>query len=322
MARRDIEKLPSKVPFVDNLTAQEKRALSRLKNNSDFIIREADKGGNIVLWPHELYTREAYSQLENPRFYRKLPSDPTGVYSTKLRTLIDRALELEIINTGERDFIWVKHPTTSTFYMLPKPLVLDLPSYTRDSSHFIASLQDISLAQVNFLDLNVACQDGVLSTGLYRKPTATNNLLEFRSFHPSHTKKGIPVGQFLRTRRNCTRDEDFYREAQDLTKRFKKRTYPNKYISQAYQRAKGQSQVALLQPREKILDKSVRFITGFNTHWSQVSVYMDEVFPYGSKQFVDCLGDGPKWDKISLLLPDVIKRIGMALYALTLVSYS
>ncbi|CAJ0937732.1 unnamed protein product [Ranitomeya imitator] len=450
MAKRDIENLPTKIPFVDNLTAQEKRASFRLKNNSDFIIREADKGGNIVLWPHDLYTKEAYRQLENPRFYRKLPSDPTGIYSTKLRTLIDRALELGIINIGERDFIWVKHPTTSTFYMLPKvhkdvhrppgrpivssigslcekactyvdfflqPLVLNLPSYTRDSSDFIASLQDITLApgeimvtcdveslysnidhdhglqavlffldqqqnsdrlhdsfivdlldfilrhnfflfdrnfflqvsgvamgarcapalanlflgwwestvvyksvlfsskvrcwrryiddvffiwtgsqdevetfigflndnpynifltsscsssSVIFLDLNVVCQDGVLSTCLYRKPTATNNLLEFRSFHPSHTKKGIPVGQFLRTRRNCTRDEDFYREAHDLTQRFKKRTYPNKYISQAYQRAKGQSQVALLQPREKTSDRSVRFITGFNTHWSQV----------------------------------------------------
>ncbi|XP_069625308.1 uncharacterized protein [Ranitomeya imitator] len=160
---------------------------------------------------------------------------------------------------------------------------------------------------VNFLDLNVACQDGVLSTCLYWKPTATNNLLEFRSFHPSHTKKGIPVGQFLRTRRNCTRDEDFYREAHDLTKRFKKKTYPNKYISQAYQRAKGQSQVALLQPRDKILDKSVHFITGFNTHWSQMSLpddhrdcplyflYAFEMLPVFPEVLI-ALGAGYSWN--------------------------
>ncbi|CAJ0942365.1 unnamed protein product [Ranitomeya imitator] len=263
MAKKDIECLPTKIPIAENLTTQEKRALSRLKSNSDFIIREADKGGKIVLWPHDLYIKEAHRQLDNPRC--------TGVYSTKLRTLIDKALDLGIINIGEQDFIWVKHPITSTFYMLPKPLVLELPSYIKDSSHFISSLQNITLAPVSFLDLNMMCQDGTLSTCLYRKPTATNNLLEFRSFHPFHTKKGIPVGQFLRTRRNCTRDEDFYREAQDLTERFKKRTYPNKHISHAYQRAKRQSQVSLLEPRKKPPDKTVRFITGFTTHWSKMS---------------------------------------------------
>ncbi|XP_077132187.1 uncharacterized protein LOC143787387 [Ranitomeya variabilis] len=124
--------------------------------------------------------------------------------------------------------------------------------------------------QVCFLDLNVVCQDGVLSTCLYRKPTATNNLLEYRSFHPPHTKRGIPVSQFLRARRNCTLDGDFRKEAQDLTLRFKRRAYPNKCISQAYQRARLQSQASLLEPTKKLPDKTVRFITGYNTHWSQV----------------------------------------------------
>ncbi|XP_077134800.1 uncharacterized protein LOC143788791 [Ranitomeya variabilis] len=450
MAKRDIEALSTKIPVIENLTLSEKRALSDLKLNNEFLIREADKGGNIVLWPHNLYVGEAHRQLDNPKYYHKLPSDPTGVYSVKLRSLLDRALDLGIINKGERDFIWVKHPTTSTFYMLPKlhknisvppgrpivssigslcekactyidfflqPLVLELPSYIRDTSHFITSIQGITMAQdeimvtcdveslysnidhnhglqavlffldqqqhsdrlhdsfivdllgfilkhnfflfdrnfylqvsgvamgarcapalanlflgwweltrvfvstwfkskvrcwfrfiddvffiwsgtqeelqifidflndnvfnifltfscssssVSFLDLNIMCRNGNLTTCLYRKPTATNSLLEFRSFHPSHTKKGIPIGQFLRSRRNCTLDVDFKKEAQDLTRRFQKRTYPKKYISQAYQRARSQSQISLLEPRTKPSDKFVRFITGYNTHWSKV----------------------------------------------------
>ncbi|XP_069589847.1 uncharacterized protein [Ranitomeya imitator] len=123
--------------------------------------------------------------------------------------------------------------------------------------------------QVCLLDLNVRCQDGLLSTGLYRKPTATNNVLEYNSFHPLHTKRGVPVSQFLRTRRNCTSNSDFRKEARDLTARIKRRAYPNKCISQAYQRASLQSQASLLKSTQKPSDKSVRFITGFNTHLSQ-----------------------------------------------------
>ncbi|CAJ0941359.1 unnamed protein product [Ranitomeya imitator] len=127
-----------------------------------------------------------------------------------------------------------------------------------------------SSSSVSFLDLNIMCRNGNLTTCLYRKPTATNNLLEFRSFHPFHTKKGIPIGQFLRSRRNCTLDDDFQKEAQDLTRRFKRRTYPKKCVSQAYQRARGQSQVSLLESKKKPPDKFVHFITGYNTHWSKV----------------------------------------------------
>ncbi|CAJ0955141.1 unnamed protein product [Ranitomeya imitator] len=76
---------------------------------------------------------------------------------------------------------------------------------------------------VTFLDLQVMATDGVLTTKLFRKPTATNSLLDYRSFHPVHTKNGVPVGQFLRIRRNCTSDLDFHQEARILTNRFKQR---------------------------------------------------------------------------------------------------
>ncbi|CAJ0947519.1 unnamed protein product [Ranitomeya imitator] len=66
-----------------------------------------------------------------------------------------------------------------------------------------------SLDSAIFLDLCIKIDGNRLVTDLYRKPTATNNLLEFQSFHPLHTRRGIPVGQFLRTHRNCTADEDF-----------------------------------------------------------------------------------------------------------------
>lgn len=42
-----------------NLTQEERRATNSLKCNQEFIIKEADKGGNVVLWPINEYVQEA-----------------------------------------------------------------------------------------------------------------------------------------------------------------------------------------------------------------------------------------------------------------------
>ncbi|XP_077155686.1 differentially expressed in FDCP 6 homolog [Ranitomeya variabilis] len=122
-----------------------------------------------------------------------------------------------------------------------KPLVKALDSHVRDSSHLIeicASLvvpdnailvtldvealyTNIEHKQVDFLDLKVSIDRNRIATTLFQKRTATNNLLHFESFHPAHLRRGIPNGQFLRLRRNCTHTEDFRTESRQLTNRFR-----------------------------------------------------------------------------------------------------
>ncbi|XP_073539083.1 uncharacterized protein [Phyllobates terribilis] len=79
-----------------------------------------------------------------------------------------------------------------------------------------------------FLDLKISIHGERILTDLYRKPTATNNLLSFSSFHPFHTRQGVPVGQFLRARRKCIQNEDFCHQAKDLTHCFRTRGFPKK----------------------------------------------------------------------------------------------
>ncbi|XP_071989323.1 uncharacterized protein [Engystomops pustulosus] len=67
-----------------------------------------------------------------------------------------------------------------------------------------------------------------------RKQTATNSLLSFTSFHPKHLRQSIPVGQFLRLRRNCSDIADFRKHAKDLTGRFRARGYPKKVLHLLY----------------------------------------------------------------------------------------
>ncbi|XP_071983969.1 uncharacterized protein [Engystomops pustulosus] len=316
---------------MENLTKQERQALMGLRNNKNFLIKEADKGGNIVIWPVELYIKEAKRQLDNKDFYVQLPSDPTQVFKNKIDRTLKAALDCGIINKKENKFLTVDNPKIPTFYMLPKihkslqeppgrpivsgigglneklcsyvdfflqPMVLKLPAYVRDTTHLIQQIENLTIptnallitldveslytiighqgttdefqdffrclnsnpwkikltahtseTSVEFLDLKIGKNGTRLVTSLFRKPTATNNLLSFASFHPKHLRTSIPVGQFLRVRRNCCDDMDFRTQAKDLTERFQARGYPKKVISKAFIRARDSDRKTLLEPQ-------------------------------------------------------------------------
>ncbi|XP_069612068.1 uncharacterized protein [Ranitomeya imitator] len=159
-----------------NLNRAEQKAIVRLGSNRDFVIREADKGGNLVIWPTELYLNEVKLQLSNSECYQVLPSDPTDVFRSKLDRLLDSAFTINIINKREREFMTNRHPRVPTFYLIPKvhksvetppgrpivsglggllerpctyvdfflqPLVSSLDSFVRDSTFLIQQLQTL-----------------------------------------------------------------------------------------------------------------------------------------------------------------------------------
>ncbi|XP_077148976.1 uncharacterized protein LOC143809888 [Ranitomeya variabilis] len=162
----------------NNLSLSERRALRDLQNNREFLVREADKGGNIVLWTYSLYLQEVGRQLGDSTCYSRLPADPTGFFKGKLDQLIGQAAGRGILNKKEVDFLTTDFPVVPTFYLLPKvhkslinppgrpivsginglfekpctyvdfflqPFAMKLTSFLRDSTHLIQLLQDLCL---------------------------------------------------------------------------------------------------------------------------------------------------------------------------------
>ena len=40
------------------------------------LVKPADKGGAIVIWPEDSYLKEAYRQLNDSNYYQKIQQDP------------------------------------------------------------------------------------------------------------------------------------------------------------------------------------------------------------------------------------------------------
>lgn len=55
--------------------------------------------------------------------------------------------------------------------------------------------------QIEFLDLMIRKEDRKIVTNTFRKPTAGNTLLHATSHYPWPLIRGIPVGQFLKIRK-------------------------------------------------------------------------------------------------------------------------
>lgn len=148
-----------------------------------------------------------------------------------------------------------------------------------------------------FLDLIISkSPTGSLETTIFRKPTAGNSLLNWESFHPTPLRQGIPVGQYLRARRNCSSPVEFNKEAQVLYDRFRERGYPSKVLSKAYKRSLERDRCSLLTNKQKEGDVGPTRIIGtydvaatkirqiLNTYWP---ILKDDVY------IKDCIEDYP-----------------------------
>lgn len=82
------------------------------------------------------------------------------------------------------------------------------------------------------------------------KKTSTNNFLQWESYHPTPLKRGIPTGQYLRARRNCSDPIAFKEECDKLYVKFHQRGYPKKVLHHAFTRANA-------TPRESLLQSSI-----------------------------------------------------------------
>lgn len=165
-----------------NLPRGEQLALKNLRSNPDIKIMPADKGSTIVLMDQTDYLREVRRQLEDRNSYIPLQGDPTERHCKEIRAFLRAHSRREGISKENLELMVPDEPRCPTLYILPKihkpyslpdvlppgrpivssfgapterisayvdehlkPLVQALPSYCKDSFHFLEILRNLQL---------------------------------------------------------------------------------------------------------------------------------------------------------------------------------
>ena len=78
---------------------------SKLRSAVPVIVKPADKGGAIVIWPKDSYLKEAYRQLNDSNHNRKIPHDPTPEILTETKKLAYNLYKSKIIDNTTYKFL-------------------------------------------------------------------------------------------------------------------------------------------------------------------------------------------------------------------------
>ncbi|KAJ1127337.1 hypothetical protein NDU88_005740 [Pleurodeles waltl] len=172
----------------NNLNSEELRALHKLSICPDIVIREADKGGNVVVMNRSDYVAEIDRQLNDTQAYTLLPSNPLSNITNMIRKKLTFLRNHCLLTDLEHRFLYIEAPRAPCIYILPKvhkpggfppgrpiisgigsptehiseyidsflqPLVHNLPSYIQDTRDLLCQLEDIDWSE----DFMFVCLD-------------------------------------------------------------------------------------------------------------------------------------------------------------------
>jgi hypothetical protein len=209
----------------DNLSPEERRAISSLKNNQDIRILPADKGSTTVVMNTSDYTAEIEKQLSDTHTYRPLNTDPTQRFSEELTELIQISAIPNKISQDTIELLIPEKPTTPKIYILPKihkgvlpppgrPIVAGCGSLTERASAYVDSylqpfvhnLTSYIKDTYDFLDkLNSLPQplphNSILATidvsSLYTSIPNAHGLSAIEHFLQTRPKGSLPTTHFI-----------------------------------------------------------------------------------------------------------------------------
>ena len=101
----------------NNITNTEEQAIKALRNNEQLIVKPADKGGAIVIWPRESYVTEANNQLNNKRNYKQVDSDPFPQLVNTINKTVRAFFNDQLFDCTTFKFLLIDKPIRSPHYI-------------------------------------------------------------------------------------------------------------------------------------------------------------------------------------------------------------
>lgn len=114
---KEIESINLETCNDTNLSKAQKQVIKSLQNNTDIIIKPADKGGNLVIMNTAQYETMYNDILLNKTWHRPISKTVIENFCKEYRSIILKAYQQGIIDQNTWNFLNTKVPT---FYALPK----------------------------------------------------------------------------------------------------------------------------------------------------------------------------------------------------------
>lgn len=188
LVRRDLDRLKeqekSNKLLFPNMSKSDLEAVQQLGDNNSIVIRQADKGGAVVVWNKCDYINEAMSQLNDTDVYRRLDHDPKFAFIQKIKDVVESAVSDNLIDTDLAKFLMVEHPRTPLLYLLPKIH----KSLQQPPGRPIVSGRDSLLSHVSIF-LDRALRHFAISSSSYIQDTA--------DFITKISQLSVPQGSLL-----------------------------------------------------------------------------------------------------------------------------
>ena len=278
-----------------NLSPRLRDALNTLKNNHDITIKKCDKGGGICLLDTKDYIKKIHEHLDDTTTYKVMTYDPTPHIAYDVRTLIQYMHTFHYIDDVTKNFL-MPHtpPRTPLFYGLPKvhkkdiplrpivsgcdsptdnlsryithfiqPLVTHLPSYIKDTKHFLRIIHDtptlppdafLVTADVSSLYTNIPHDEGISA------------VLHYINTHRQHMPANTPPDYIFEIILRHILDHSFFQ-----------------FIDTIYHQITGTSMGTRMAPpyanlfMGRVEHKILQFFHTFITIWKR---FIDDIFFY------------------------------------------
>ncbi|XP_062571387.1 uncharacterized protein LOC134233429, partial [Saccostrea cucullata] len=109
-----------KINTRSNLRKEEEKAVQSLTNDCSIVIKEADKGGAVVIMNTEYYKSKILQMLNNSEFYDEISENSDKKTMRKIKNLIKNHNTTSCLTDKEEDFLINFDFRESAFYGLPK----------------------------------------------------------------------------------------------------------------------------------------------------------------------------------------------------------
>ena len=127
----------------NNLTREERSARYNLKNDTNIVIKSAEKGPGVVFWEANDYIEETEKQFGDKDIDEEVCNDPGFLLNTIIKAKIWKRGDL---NADTLKCFMVKDPKFARLYLLPKihkrlhdvrPVILNCGYYSEHISSFL-----------------------------------------------------------------------------------------------------------------------------------------------------------------------------------------